>query len=262
MSLALDTSGTPFVSFCDYSGSRLRIVSYNGTGWDDWNVDSVGEYNSIAIDSTGTPQVAYYYNSDRDLRYTVWNGVSWDITPVDTGGFTGAQPFMVIDSVDHIYVSYIGDYQLKLAYFDGSIWSIETVDSTSGYNGQYSSIALDNDEHPCIVYRDFSTNSIKYARHDGSNWNIEVMDSNHDTSEKTGLKINSSNCPLACYVSDGSDNLIFTRWNGTAWVTETVVTGNVIETVCLGLFSNDYPVISYYKDSDESLNLIQLKLAD
>ena len=67
-----------------------------------------------------------------------------------------------------ILISYY-DYtntNLKYAYYDGSSWHIETVDSYGDVGMFTSSIALDSNDHPHISYYDVSWGNLKYARMD------------------------------------------------------------------------------------------------
>jgi hypothetical protein len=51
---------------------------------------------------------------------------------------------------------------IKYAYWDGSEWQIQTVDS-EGYVGPYTSIVLNIGDAPHISYYDESNGALKYA---------------------------------------------------------------------------------------------------
>jgi len=81
--------------------------------------------------------------------------------PKNRGFFRG---LLGLDRADVVYISYYdaikGD--LKLARRDGSVWIIQTVDS-SGDVGQYSSLALDAKGCPHISYYDATHDDLRYA---------------------------------------------------------------------------------------------------
>ena len=54
---------------------------------------------------------------------------------------------------------YYLDSNLKYAYYDGSTWHLETVDS-SGDTGIRTSIALDSDDNPHISYQDWGNEDL------------------------------------------------------------------------------------------------------
>ena len=63
-SLAIDSSGTPYVAYQDSANSgKASMMKFNGTNWE--QVGAAGfsagaaHYNSLALDGSGTPYVAY-----------------------------------------------------------------------------------------------------------------------------------------------------------------------------------------------------------
>ena len=57
---------------------------------------------------------------------------------------------IAVDSNNHPHFAYGGDH-LYYAYYDGSSWHYETVDSSPGV-GRYASIALDESDNAHISY--------------------------------------------------------------------------------------------------------------
>jgi len=51
---------------------------------------------------------------------------------------------------------------LKYAFFDGYAWHIEIVDSL-GYEGLYTSLALDASDRPHVAYYYLDNGDLKYA---------------------------------------------------------------------------------------------------
>jgi len=128
-SIALDSRGFPHIAYYDASAQDLRYASWNGTGWDTETVESlndIGKHPSLAIDSRDQPHISYYDASYKELRYVVYN------------------------TTESRYLSPLGD------------WHAITVDNT-GDVGDYSSIALDGNDHPRIAYYDATNHALKYA---------------------------------------------------------------------------------------------------
>ena len=69
---------------------------------------------------------------------------------------------------------------------EAAAWSIETVDSAGGV-GEYTSIALDTNNHAHISYYDVASGGLKYAYYDGSDWQIETVDSVGDVGRHTSM---------------------------------------------------------------------------
>ena len=68
-SLAIDSSGTPYVTYKDFANSsKATVMKFNGTSW--VTVGSAGfsagaaDWGSLAIDSSGTPYIVYRDNAN------------------------------------------------------------------------------------------------------------------------------------------------------------------------------------------------------
>ncbi|MBD3371673.1 MAG: hypothetical protein GF403_03030, partial [Candidatus Coatesbacteria bacterium] len=126
------------------------------------------------------------------------------------------------------------------------VWLIETVDS-AGEVGFYASLALDNDENPCIVYQDQDNGDLKYAHWNGSSWDIETVDSDADVNDCTSLEIDAHGYPHISYFHRGFDyDLKYAHWNGSSWDIQTVDSDGMVgshNSIAVDAFDN--PHISY-----------------
>jgi len=124
--------------------------------------------------------------------------LEWHIETVDGG--IGGHTSISLDSNGYPHISYFDEtnYDLKYAYFDGSSWQIETVDS-EGYVGIYTSLSLDSGDYPHISYRDETNYDLKYAYFDGSSWQIETVDSEGNVGMSTSLFLDSGDYPHISY---------------------------------------------------------------
>jgi hypothetical protein len=162
---------------------------------------------------------------------------------------------IAMDSNGYPHISYYEDYtdhDLKYAYWTGSQWQIEIVDS-EGDVGDANSLALDSQGYPHISYYDSDNGDLKYAFWNGDSWIIEVVDSQGDVGGGS-LALDSQGYPHIAYCDCTNRDVKYAYWNGANWVIETVDSvGDVGMGISFALDSQDHPHISYieYVSSDE-----------
>lgn len=126
-----------------------------------------GINNDVAIKPyTNKAGVAYMDGSTSDLMYgynTTGGCGGWSYELVDSSN-AGEFLSLVYTSDDHPYIAYYASQtaDLKLAFYDGSSWVYEDVD-TYGNIGKYVDMSIDSNDMIHMVYFDASTGSIKYA---------------------------------------------------------------------------------------------------
>ena len=172
ISLALDHTGRPHISFNDGSG-HLQYASWTGSAWNIQMVDSkAGFGTSLALDSSDTPRIAYGDQFGGVLKYAEYNGTAWHISTLDSG-YSGLSTSLALDSKGHPCIAYTGpsESSLKYAEYNGSAWNLQTIDiAASVETGLDISLALDKSDNVHISYRYMqsinpTTNcDLKYAR--------------------------------------------------------------------------------------------------
>jgi hypothetical protein len=259
VSLALDSHDLPHISYynevlSDPIDGNLKYARWVGSNWSIETVDSdgnAGAHNSLALDNSDHPHIAYFDNTNDDLKYAWWNGSAWNNETVDSAGLVGKYTSIAIDSQDHSHISYqaqirVGGgarYDLRHAWWNGSAWNIETVDT---YIYEQTSIALDSQDYPHISYHDDMDVNLKYARWTGSAWNIETVDPLRLVGPMSSLALDSHDYPHIGYYDGANDDLRYARWTGNAWIVETVDSiGRVGQDPSLAIDSGDFPHISY-----------------
>ena len=106
-------------------------------------------------------------------------------------------------------------------------WEFETVDGTVG-TGQYSSLALDSNGYPHIVYQYFTpamSRELFYTHWNGSYWEFDVIDGD-GPDENTGafcsIALDSNDTPHVSYYDLELKALKYAKLNGSSWDIEVV----------------------------------------
>jgi hypothetical protein len=230
-SLVLDSLGDPHIAY-HVAHSALRYAHYYNSSWHIMTVDSgadVGEHPSLALNSAGLPRIAYADQTNLAIKYARRTGPNWAIETVTTISNTGQLVFvaMALDPTDHPHLCYYvpmtpADDLLNYAYYDGTAWHFQTVDSHAWYNGQDCAIALDSQGHPHIAY---ISDGLQYASYDGSTWSITTVGTDYPGSH-VSLAFDASDLPHIAYPAwdSSSDFLRYAYFDGFDWQIETVDT--------------------------------------
>ena len=174
-SIAIDTSGTPFVVYDDgANGSKATVMKYDGSNW--VTVGSAGfsagnaAKTCIAIDNGGMPCVVYE----------------------DRGTLSGT-----------IFLN----GRATVMKYNGSSWiNLGSPGFSAGDHIDYPSIAIDPSGTPYVVYEDLPTSTSDYApstvmKYDGSNWvTVGAAGFSGEGVAYTSITIDGSGAPYVAYV--------------------------------------------------------------
>jgi hypothetical protein len=256
--IVLDSNNVPSIAYTGISytgsGSTVRCARWNSSigGFSTQQIAS-GYATDIALDANNNPVVLCYSRSPRGLQYVSWNGTSWESQKVDDYYNYGV---IVFDSHGNPHVAYTWGNRVKYASHSGSGWAIQTVDtfSPSPVVQYHLSLALDSKDTPYILYAFLhalggSTVDLNLAVGTSSGWNIQTIASQVPCSWGK-MVLDSEGCPHLAYGVAGADRkIMYSRWNGFAWKTETVASNihlYVSNSGSLALDLHDYPHISYF----------------
>jgi hypothetical protein len=256
-SLALDASGYPHIGFNDlraFPSKSLKHARWDGFGWTMEDVDAVGDvgyYASLALDASGHPHISYIDAANDALKYAQWNGSQWRIDTVDAVDISGGYCSLALDASDQPHISYYDDTDDNLEYarWTGSVWTISAVDNV-GVFGTRPSLVLDASGYPHISYHTMTYNgtyvgTVQYAWWNGTAWTIDRVAAGNSY-HFISLALDASGHPHISYFDDTDDDLRYARWDGFAWVHQTVdAEGDVGRGTSLALDASGHPHISY-----------------
>jgi len=152
----------------------IRYAVKNGSNWEIEDLNIKGEKIRMDLDGNDIPHiVAWYYDG---LRYITKNSSGeWNLTIIDQD-FCYNDPYIVIDSQNHPYVYYQGvsseDYAEKIAYWNGTAWNIQVVDTNEECIAEHS-ISIYNDS-PYMVYGKPSE-GLKLAALKNNEWQYQIV---------------------------------------------------------------------------------------
>ena len=162
-SMAMDSSGMPYVAFEDVSnGYKAKVMKFAGSDWvyvgsPDFSVDTVMDI-AIAIDIGGTPYVVFVDYSN-NLKATVmkYNGSSWvnvGSPGFSLGGVGGTS--IAIDKSGTPYVVFC-DGETTVMKYNGSDWGyVGSPDFSMLLAGAFginaAGITIDMNGIPYVVY--------------------------------------------------------------------------------------------------------------
>jgi hypothetical protein len=271
-SLVLDSNNNPHLLYGGKEG--LKYACWKGSNWTIQTADEefFNGYGSLALDSSGNPHIAYtsryHYNTTYMLKYGSWTGSNWSIQILDESSDI-YRISLALDTNNVAYLlysytiwhytgrSYLTSQTVKLAIYENSIWSNQTVVSNLS---NYGHMVLDSQGFPHFIYevknRESRDKTLFYASWDGSAWNKEIVFSNVSLKVSSvninmgGLALGSYDYPHIAYVTlepnDYSASVMYASWTGRYWEVRTVDSNHTAKGQCyLAVGSNGNPHISY-----------------
>jgi len=234
-SLAVDPYGAPHISYYDQTNYCLKYASMDGSYWYTQVVDTghVGTHSSLAFYGDNAPRISYTSYDPvqkvvNGVKYAQWNGSSWSTQFVWSGSNLGEYTSLAIDSLGRPRISYYdrGAGTLNYAAYDGSLWSIQTVDT--GDVGLYSSLKLDEYGNPRIAYHDETNGTLKYAALDGSAWHYTTVDSSAHVGAHPSLALTSTGDPIISYFDSTNTDLKVAMFYNSDWHVGTVDADGIV----------------------------------
>lgn len=167
--IALDTLQQPHIVYStDWPPHELRHCFWDGLQWEIDTVDPgwINFYTSLTIDSLNRLHVSY--EADGALKYATDSMDTWQLTVVDTSGYVRGGTSINTDRRNLPAIAYYGGdgswQDLRFAFWDGSSWHTEVVDSAiyhPFWHGGVVSLKFNSLNQPCIAYQGGAV--VKYA---------------------------------------------------------------------------------------------------
>lgn len=194
-----------------FDGKDLVYLCKNGSGPIGWSIEAVdvpgdvGNYCDLALGPDGVPHISYYDATNSSLKYAVRNGSIgpdyWVTTTVDNTGSVGQHTSIAVDKLGGVHISYYdqGNDDLKYAYKapDGNTWDISTLDNL----GEGTSICIDSDGRPVILYGGYNT-LLSCTKKMPSGWEGDNLDFNSTAIYRADVGIDNLGRLVATYYKD------------------------------------------------------------
>ena len=163
--IALDADDRVPVAWYDQSEEDLKYATKEGGAWTITTVDGdgdAGRFPSMVLDQQGNPVIGYFEStggSEGYIKLARFSNGQWSVERVDTledvslGHFGARNIVSVALDGDKPVLAYSDTRIIKLAWWDGSDWNLETVLEIGDTPfGQQISMALDSSGSLHLTY--------------------------------------------------------------------------------------------------------------
>ena len=174
--IVVDSDGHVHVVYINGGNYKIMHAEFDGSGWNTGEVDTcAGNYcwdAHMVIDENDELHVAYSAQGEK-LVYQHYDGQNWNGGVVSfSARFAPVGIAVDSNNLPHISYSQTGQWcgnGLRLASFDGSGWTTQSVDAGSN-KGCDSSIVIDENDHVYIAYQDRDNSKLKFATNKSGSW--------------------------------------------------------------------------------------------
>jgi hypothetical protein len=254
-SLRLDAAGHPHIA---YGQDHLYYAWFDGSSWQFETADAswgVGGYASLALDNASNAHISYYDAIYSTVKYArrAADG-QWAIQTVAASSEYDPDSSIAVDAAGRPHIAFHGpDDTLQYAYWTGSTWAIQVVET---YAGDHNSLVLDSSGNPHIAYSyaaSYLDTALHYAHWTGSAWDIQVVEQNTLHVSPAGdpsIALDGAGSPhvsyYAVYDSGWDGYLRYATLSGSQWIIETVLANVGVVDTSLALDGGGHPHISFY----------------
>jgi len=226
-SIGVDSNGIVHIVHQQWEDDELWYSTYDGTSWSHSKIkDCNGCRNiDIVIDSNDNIHLAHYLKQSGTtgyLKYEMYDGTSW-IDQWSTSNVQNDQVAIALDAQDNPHISFSNAGTVcsgsKLAYHDGSSWSVLTIDSSNTYVGCDSSIAIDSNGFVHVAYRNHNNMDMMITSNISGPWQKYSIDGGIGVGYHSAMDIDSNDELHVVYSTTNAGNGVkyATGLSGSAW---------------------------------------------
>jgi hypothetical protein len=280
--IALDINDDPHISYYDATNQDLKYARWNGAIWVKTTLDSFGEvggYSSIAVSKNSHVHISYY-NGTIDLvtrldalKYAHWDRESWNIETIDYDADVGRFTSLALDRNGDPHISFIdcANRLLKYTHMVDNSWDTRTIGpvnrqpETINDYGSGTSLAIDSNDNPHIVFVEGSENNLRYTTLEGDNWIIENVSFAHRVQLHVSIALDCEDRPHITYYTLFGRAIHYAQRIDNEWKIFNI---DKIGETSHGGFNSltidkwDYAHISYYDYTLEDLKYAKLVPSD
>jgi uncharacterized delta-60 repeat protein len=213
--------------------------------------------NQLARDAQGGLHLAYYDVVTTKLTYAYRDpSGKWGApVVVDGNPLSGSQLSIDIDSKNRPGIAYLDakNSDLKLATFNGTAWTIRTVEST-GSVGFDPSFQFTDDDSYAVTYYNKTRGDLRYALYKSGAWAIEDVETDGDTGRRSVLAVNPQTRKFGiAYFKQSTNEVRFAFRNAQKrWTSERIATTKAgADYVSLDFSVYGSPVVAWF-DMDKA----------
>lgn len=212
-SLALDSSGEPFIAAFDYSTESIMLYEREASG--QWNSTSVygvsygqtANQITLKIDSQDNPHIVARISNASKIVYLHHDGYQWEVKD-DFGDYDSID--LALDSNDNPRISYYYDSHLCCTFFDQGQWWNSIISPASGW----SSIDVSSGDETSIIK--VTQNDITICQNVGPGWAFTSIDSSVNLLQPD-LLISPDGDMMVVYHDGFNDDLRYAVNTGNGW---------------------------------------------
>lgn len=259
-----NSGSTPNKLYLNNTSAQLPV---NPVGWQIQTVATrgiTGRNSALVLDSADQPHISFVEEQQQPgrnyayLLYGRWDGIRWQQTTIDSGPDFGSETAIVLDTLDNPHILYTArgnDLELRHAYWDGTDWQINVLESSVSKDIAFD---LDSNDRLHVIYikNEVSNKELSYAIWDGITWQTEILAANQMAIyESLSMVLADNDQPHLSYFDDGANALIYMHNNGSIWLTQTVAAPPLFfsSLISISLDGNNSPHIAYTRSDSELL---------
>ena len=260
-SITLDDNGDTHIAYFDRSNLDLKYATNkSGTWFAEIAIPDgdAGILNSIGVDKDVFVHIAFVNYTDDIFNYNLWYATNkfgdWEYSLVDS---FASRPSLAVDGSGSIHISYaklvgINIGSLKYAHNLFGFWLSQFI-AIEGNRGEYSSIALDDNDIVHIVDRDYGEELLYYITNKSGRWDSTVIPHQIGSGKYPSLAIDSLGYFFVSHYNWRHHLLNVSSNESGGWKTDIIDVGRFVGDHDISLTNDGIPYCAYEDDGHNRL---------